>query len=212
MRLLVPSATLVLATLVAAVPAHAGDDDADDEDGEFVAFPTRSIALSGLGHGSRIGGLSESGFGVALELALGRGRWQYFTEALMSSAGYGPWTAGIDDMRIDGRMLHGGLGVRWLARQFRPDSSGGIEMFLLSMLGIQRFYFDDGGRLTRPEVALGAGFQVRLYKRPRLAVRIDARVVFTPNDRESALVSCRGRCDMEAGASTGFMTAFGVAW
>lgn len=197
---------LAVALAVAPAVAHA------DDDGEFVGFPKRSIAISGLGHGSHIGGLSESGFGAALELAIGRGRWQYFGEAALSSAGYSSWTTGIDEMRVDGKMLHGGLGVRWLARQFRPDSGGGFEMFLLSLLGLQRFYFDDGGRLTRPEVALGAGFEVRLYKRPKLAIRVDGRVLFTPNDRDSTLVSCRGRCDMEDGGATGFMTAFGIAW
>lgn len=209
MRLLWSALALSLAIAVLAPgSARAGDD----EDGDFVGFPKRSIAISGVGHGSRIGGRSETGFGAALELAIGRDRWQYFGEAALSSAGYGSWTTGIDDTRVDGRMLHGGLGVRWLARQFRPDAGGGFEMFLLSMLGMQRYYFDDGGRLTRPELALGAGFEVRLFKRPKLAVRIDARVVFTPNDRESALVSCRGRCEMEAGASPGFMTGFGIAW
>lgn len=206
------AAAAAFAVVALAGTARADDNGDDDEDGAFIGFPRRSIAIVGVGHGSHIGGESESGFGAALELAIGRGRWQYFGEGLVSSAGYGPWTAGVNDMRIDGKMVHGGLGVRWLARQFRPDSSGGMELFLLSMLGMQRFYFDDGGRLRRPELALGAGFQVRLYKRPKLAVRIDGRVVFTPNDRESALVSCRGRCEMEAGSGAGFMTTFGVAW
>lgn len=109
-------------------------------------------------------------------------------------------------------MLHGGAGIRWLARQFRPDSGGGFELFLVSALGLQRFYFEDGGRLTRPELALGTGFQVRLYKRPKLAIRVDIRVAFTPDADENALVACRGRCDMNAGTNTGFTTSFGIAW
>jgi hypothetical protein len=204
---------LLLAVAVSlAATATARADEDDDEDGELVAFPKRSIGLSGVGHGSYIGAISESGFGVGLELALGRGRWQYFGESTLASTGYSSWTTGIDEMVVTGKMLHGGAGVRWLARQFRPDSGGGFELFLVSALGMQRFYFNDGGRLTRPELALGTGFQVRLYKRPRLAIRVDIRVVFTPGDREGTLVACRGRCDMDAGASTGFTTSFGVAW
>ncbi len=109
-------------------------------------------------------------------------------------------------------MLHGDLGVRWLARQFRPDSSGGIELFLLSALGIQRYYVANASRLTRPELAFGVGMQGRLYRKPRIAFRLDVRVLFTPNDREGDVVACRGRCMSEVGASTGFSTGIGFAW
>jgi hypothetical protein len=109
-------------------------------------------------------------------------------------------------------MASGGLGVRWLARQFRPSTTGGIELFLLSRAGLQRFYLGDNTRLGRPELAFGFGIQGRTYKRPRLAFRLDARVLFTPNDNEDVLASCRGRCMNEVGSSTGFSTGIGLAW
>lgn len=195
-------------TVIAALTAPA----LADEEPEFSPLPKRSVAVGVQGHGTRIGGRSEGGFGAVLEAALGRGRWQYFGEASIASAGYDAPTADDPVARIEGRMVRGGLGLRWLARQFAPNSSAGIELFLLSALGAQRFYFTDGGRLTRPEVALGFGIQGRVFRKPRLAFRIDARAVFTPNNRESALVACRGDCMSEAGSSTGFMTGVALAW
>ena len=201
---------VTLAVLVLATGVSRADDELDDDDG-FVPFKTWSMGIAAMGHGTRIGGRSETGFGPSLELAHGRDRWQYFAEAGFATAGMQPWTANAYDQRIDGRMARGGLGARWLARQFRPERSGGVELLLTSLLGLQRFYLGDT-RLTRPEIALGVAIQGRVYRRPRLAFRLEARVLFTPNDAEDALVACRGRCMDEAGSSTGFMTGIGVAW
>lgn len=167
------------------------DNTIDDEDGDFVPLPKRNIGLSLSGHGTRIHGQSESGVGPSLELALGNDRWQYIAEGGFATSNR---TMPGTENTIGGRMLRGALGVRWLARQFRPDSGGGIELFLLSLAGAQRYYLDDGMRLTRAELALGFGMQARIYKRPHLTFRIDARVLLTPND------------------PTGFMSGVGFAW
>lgn len=199
---------MLVFTVVAALTAPA----LADEEPAFAPLPTKSVGIAIQGHSTRIGGRSEGGAGPTLEFALGRDRWQYFAEGSIASTGYDAPTSADPLARIEGRMLRGALGLRWIARQFAPDSSGGVELFLLSALGAQRFYFDDGGRLTRPEVALGFGIQGRIFRRPRLAFRIDARAVFTPNNRESALVACRGDCMDETGSSTGFITGIGLAW
>ncbi|HEY5951957.1 MAG TPA: hypothetical protein VIV40_40955 [Kofleriaceae bacterium] len=200
---------LATLTLVGALATVAGADDSDDdEDGNFVPLPKLSIGFSFGGHGTRIAGMPEGGVGPALELALGGGRWQYFIESGFASSNV---TTSADLDMVSGRMLHGGLGARWLARQFRPERGGGIELFLSSRIGVERFSLEDGTRLSRPELAFGFGLQGRLYKRPRLAFRLDARLLFTPADNDSALVACNGRC-MEAGASTGFATGVGFAW
>lgn len=191
--------------LVAATGVARADDNYDDEDGEFVPVPKRSVALSFGGHGTRIGGISEAGLGPSLELALGRGRWQYFAEGAVHGS-----TLTATDTVVGGRMVHAGLGARWIARQFRPDSGGGIELFLLGRGGVQRFYLDDGTRLGRPELALGFGLQGRMYKRPRLAFRFDLRVLLTPNDGADALLACRGRC--MTSSSNGFSAGVGFAW
>jgi hypothetical protein len=181
-------------------------------DAGFVAMPARSVAVGMQVHGSRIAGRSEGGVGPLLELAVGRARWQYLVEASVASAALTDHDAALmTDRQIDGRMARAAGGVRWLARQFAPASGGGVELFLAGMLGMHRYYFNDGGRLTRPEAALGVGMQGRAYNRSRLAFRLDARVVFTPSDREAQLVSCRDTC-MAGGASTGFMTGVVLAW
>ena len=93
-------------------------------------------------------------------------------------------------------MLRGGLGARWLARQFRPDSSGAIELFLVSLVGGQRYYLEQDDRVTRPELALGVGLQGRSFRRPRFAFRLDARVLYTSDDSNSM----------------GFMSGVGFVW
>jgi hypothetical protein len=203
---------LVSTVLVAlTAPALADDDDVDDDDEEVTPMPRTSVGFGFQGHGSRIGGRSEAGFGPTLELALGRGRWQYVAEASVATSGMDEWTTPALESEINGRLLRGSLGLRWIARQFTPAPAGAIELLLLAGLGAQRFDFDDG-RLIRPEVALGFGVQIRKFENPRLAFRLDARAVFTPNNRESALVSCRGNCMAESGASTGFLTGMTIAW
>jgi hypothetical protein len=204
---------LACALLAATSIAHADDDDddGDDEDGSFVALPTYSIGILLAGHGTRIGGHSETGFGSSLELALGGGRWQYFVEGGIATSGMNARTTGAPQMYVGGRMMHAGVGARWLARQFRPNSRHGVELYLLSRAGFERFDLEDT-RLTRPELALGFGLQVRMFKRPRLAIRLDARVLYTPSDPDDALVACSGNCAAEAGSSTGFATGLGFAW
>lgn len=193
MRALAPA----LALLVVLTGAARADEE-PDPDGDYAAFPRRSYAIGFQIHGTRVDGRSESGVGPSVEAALGRGRWQYLVEAALSDTNRDPTmsSGGSDDMRVDGRLWRGGLGARWLARQFRPDSSGGVELFLHSLVGAQRYRYDDGVKTTRPEVSLGFGIQVRGYNKPRFAFRIDMRVLFTARTEDS----------------TGFLTGLTLAW
>ena len=157
------------------------DDDVDDEDATFVANKRFSIGVSVGGHSTRVADKSESGFGTALELALGRDRWQYFIEGGIATSHVMP--AANATTTIDGNLKHAGLGARWIARQFRPGSDGGIEMFLVSRVGMEWISLDDNKMSTRrPELAFGFGLQGRIYGRPRLAFRLEARVLATPNE------------------------------
>lgn len=203
-------------TIVAALtaPALADDDDGDGEQ-DYVGMPKLSAAFGIQGHASRLGARTEGGFGPTFELALGRGRWQYVAEGSIATSGMEVWTTPTILTKIDGRLVRGNLGLRWIARQFQTDRSGALELLLLSGLGVQRFKYDDprhGGRLTRPEVSVGFAIQGRSFRSPRLAFRIDVRAVFTPSDSESALVSCSGGCMDEAGSSTGLLTGIALAW
>ncbi len=185
---------LVCLVLLVSATAHA-----DDEDDAFVPNRGHSIAIGFAGHGSRVHGESEGGFGVLGELALGNGRWQYLAEGLVSTASLGdpnePMTY------VGGRMLHGAAGVRWIARQFRPAEGGGAELFFMGLGGVERFYFDDGERVLRANATLGVGLQVRGYKRPHIAMRIDGRIVFFRDDHMTT-----------SSGAPGFMTGFAFAW
>jgi hypothetical protein len=202
----------VLAIAALAAPARADDDD--DDDGDYAPFPTRSIAIGGYGHSTHVAGHSEGGFGPTLELAYGRGRWQYLAEGSYASADRDPTMTPLSpgQTRIEGHVWRGALGARWLARQFTPDSSGGVELFLMSLAGMQHYHYAGGSKLTRPEVAFGVGIQGRIYRKPRVAFRLDMRLLFTPDDADSALVRCRDLCSRDGRSFTGFMTGMAFAW
>lgn len=172
---------------------------ADDEDDAYVPNRSRSLAIGFAGHGSRVHGQSEGGFGALAEFAIGNGRWQYIGEGLVGSASFGDPNDPL--MHVGGRMLHGGVGLRWIARQFRPDSGAGVELFLMGVGGLERFYFDDGERVLRANASLGVGMQVRGYNKPHFALRIDGRVVFFRDDQMAT-----------SSGAPGFMTGFAFAW
>ncbi len=193
---------------------RADDSDDDDDDGDYEPFPTRSIAIGGYGHVTHVANHEESGFGATLELAYGRGRWQYLAEGSISGSERDPAMTSLQvgEERISGHVWRGTVGARWLARQFMPDSSGGIELFLLSLAGLEHYHYDGGSKLTRPEVAFGVGIQGRVYKKPRLAFRLDMRLLFTPDEEDSAFVRCRDLCTTQQRSTTGFMTGMAFAW
>ena len=103
-------------------------------------------------------------FGLLGELALGSGRWQYLAEGLVGSASLGD----VNDplMHVSGRMLHGAAGVRWIARQFRPASEAGAELFFMGLGGVERFYFDDGERVLRGNARLASGYRSAVTSGP----------------------------------------------
>jgi hypothetical protein len=207
-RLTVRTFTLaaVAVTLLTA-PALADDDiDGDDEDAMYEPVPKRSVALGLQAHGSRIGGRYENGFGPSLELALGRGRWQYLIEGSAS-------TARVEE--VVGTVVRGALGARWVARQFAFDSAGALELLLLGTVGLERYSFNGStvdGQLVRPELGVGFGFQGRAFRKPRLAFRIDVRALFTPSTRESSVTSCQSNCMTASGTTTGVLSGVTVSW
>jgi len=189
---------MALVLLFAAGTAHAD---------VFEPAPGRAVELGVVGHASHIGGDVEGGMGPGLELALGSGRWQYFGEAMLEHAE-------TDTTMATGWMGRGGLGVRWLARQFQPEPGGGVELFLEASTGVERYWWQGGGQLTRADFAAGAGMQVRAWSLHGLTLRLGMRVVFTPTDRDAALVACRGSgCPVGTSTSVaGLAGGLGVAW
>jgi hypothetical protein len=191
---------IALGLILFAATAHADD--------EFVGAPGHALGLAFAGHASHIGATNEGGMGANLEGALGLDRTQYFAEVMLASA----TLDGMPD--VNGYFGRAGVGARWLARQFQPERGGGIEMFLEAVTGVERYWWRDGGTLTRPDLGLGVGVQLRAWQVHGATLRIGSRVMFAPTDRESSLVACRGT-GCPAGTATsvaGFVTTVGVAW
>lgn len=206
------SSRLLLTTLVAIlVAAHAAVADAElpeRDDGSIPAVPRFSVAVSLVGHASRLAGVEEGGMGGLLEAAIGHRRWQAFAEAGVARVGIG-----TGEQRIDGTELSTDLGVRWIARSAPLDKSTGIEMLLEAFAGVQQFRWAEGGRLTRPDVGLGVGWQVRHFTRPAVTARMGVRGVFAPTDRQAAAAICRGGCMAPASSSSAeLVVLIGVAW
>lgn len=189
--------------------ARAGDQD----DPPFAPLPSVAIAAGITGYATPVDGVPEGGFGPTLELALGHQRFQAFVAATLA-------TAAREDLADSplGRAIHGEMGsaligTRWLARQYQPDPSFGVELLLEAATGAQRFWWHDGTRLTRPELELGVALEMRGLERLHYAVRLDARVVLAPDEGPAAGTACRGTCTMMASApDAGFATGLEIAW
>jgi len=171
-----------------------------------------SLGVGVIGHASYVGEQPETGYGPGLEAALGSGRIQLFGEASLSYVSLQTWTSSSYDTHIVGWMGRGGLGVRWLARQLELERGFGAEMYLLAAGGYERIAWRGGGTLDRPDLDVGFAVQVRSWQHPRMATRIEARVVFTPNDSSSAMIACRGTCPASSGPASGLMTGLVFAW
>jgi hypothetical protein len=209
-------ATLCFALAALAAPAgSAGAEQIaeDDPDLAYLAVPTVAGGVGVFGHATYLGALPQVGYGPSLELALGSGRSQLFGEAALAYASQQSWTSNAYDANVVGWMARGGLGVRWLARQFQVDRSAGLELFLLGGAGIERYWWKSSGKLTRPDVDLGVAIQMRAWGFHQIGMRMEARVVFAPNDRTMAVATCRGSCAMISDApNAGMLTAMVITW
>jgi hypothetical protein len=178
----------------------------------YVSWPRWAPEL-GLGaHVSRIGARSEGGVDGVASLAFGTGRWQLYGRATLGTAGFdNTATTPALAMAVDGSRTWLGGGLRWLARQYAVDDAL-IEMDLDVQSGIQRYAFGDGTTLVRPDIAIGAGWDVRVPTSHQMTTRIEVRVVFTPNDAKASPIACRGTCDASAGTTSGIDMGLTLAW
>lgn len=164
-------------------------------------MPTAAVGLAWTGFAVPVAGEQTSGGGAILDAALGRRRWQGFAE--------------LGVIRLHdhlGELGRGGLGVRWLARQWVPQAGGAVEMFLSSGAGLERYWWRDGSRALRPDVFAGVGLQLRALAFHGLTFRYELRVVFAPTEQPQAMVACRGDCAMPGASSSGFEVRVGLAW
>jgi hypothetical protein len=168
-----------------------------------------SFGISGELHASKVSGLGESGYGPQVELAFGHRRLQYFLEGGVSHTQLGP-----EDTYMSGGRWRAGVGARWIAHAFDLDPKAATELGLEAFAGVQRFEWDDGGELERPEAGFGIGLQQRVFTHDRQVVfRATARAVFSSVDRAAVTAVCRGSCSMPANESnTGLTLVVGMQW
>lgn len=178
-------------------------------DERFEPAPGMAVAVGFAVQDSQIGALHESGLGVDAEGALGTGRTQFFGELSALSAAI--------DVPMNGprgTFGRGGVGVRWLARQFQPEREFGFELYLEAVAGVERFWWDGGGQLTRPDLGIGIGWQLRSWELHNVTMRTGMRVMFAPTDPGSSLVACRGSgCPTGMnGSVAGIMGGLSIGW
>lgn len=208
--------------VVALTLTGTGRADAENDHREVAPLKGWSRAISFHGGGHSIGGVRAGGLGVDFELARGRGRWQLLGDAAVrwvSLSVYGP-PLGSPPMTpipegpdgIEGRL---GLGARWIARSFEPDHSAAIELFLEGSAGLERTWWNGGGVLTRPDLMVGGGWQIRGLQWPRIMMRITVKaLVQAPVGDDVMRAVCRGSCPSAGrpGTDGGFIGQLGVAW
>lgn len=163
--------------LICLTAATARADDGEDEDAYFASFPKLTVAAGMTGHGTRIDGKPEDGLAAVLELAYGRGRWQYLLEGELGSSNLQETMT----THVPGTRSRGAAGMRWLARQFIPFDPLGIELYLRGTAGVEHFHWIDE-RQTRPDLSLGLSFAARAFRRPQLFARFDLDMVFASGD------------------------------
>ena len=168
---------LLLIALTATVHADPDEHEDEDEDAYFASFPTASFAVGMNGHGGRVDGKPEGGLGGVLEIDYGRGRWQYLAEGSLETSN----VQRTMTTHVAGMRRRGALGMRWLARQFIPFEPMGVELYLRGAAGLESYQWVDD-KMTRPDLDLGLGVAVRMFRRPRITARFDLDMVFAAGD------------------------------
>lgn len=179
-----PRLVVLALAVLAATPgvARAGLEDEP-------AWPRRSTAVAIGGNTGRLHNESIGGPALVVEHALGHRRWQLVAEGIAT------WYVGDSEGRGAGAGAHVALGGRWLARSFQPDTSAAIEMTMAILPGVEHLELVDG-RVTRPDLTIGWGWQVRAMRDRRWTIRFDIRFAVAPSlpARDVARLVCRGQC------------------
>jgi hypothetical protein len=199
------SALVALCALAAATtarPAHADDVDPN-------VWPHRATVVSLGGGAQYLRNESIGGPALFVEHGLGRGRWQWVPNVTAQ------WFIGDAEHRGWGAQL--GLDARWLARNFEPDSSASLQLFINGGPGVEHVELGNG-MITRPNVGVGWGFQIRALHEPhRWMFRFAFRFELAPalDTRDVDRIICRGQCTSAASSlplDEGFKALLGLSW
>lgn len=201
-------------------PPPAAADEPERERGEPAPHVrwNRGVFLSA--HAGSVAGVSTGGFGLDLEVAHGRGRWQlvgdvYLAWTMISvqqptaalAATPPPEVEGVD-----GFLARVGVAGRRVMRAFEPDHSASIELYLEGGAGLSRTWWNGGGTLTRPDLSFGAGWQVRALEEDRgWIIRFGLKAFVQPPIDSGA---CGALCPATGHrvSDSGFIGQFGASW
>lgn len=120
-----------------------------------------------------------------------------------------------------GKMTRGGVTARMqIADVAKPDSPVGLEFWAEGGVGTERIAWSEGGKLYRPDVALGFGFEVdgRGWRQPKprhFGAYVGFRAVLAraPDDDRPAM--CEGPCSIATPPSRNDVSLyfhFGLHW
>jgi hypothetical protein len=141
----------------------------------LAAAPARAEVTTGFyGHFTHVSGIQSGSLGIDLEHAHPFGQARLFEEAQLGYFSLGDLGSGQNG--VFGRL---GVGVRWWLwrwTEFAIYAEGGA--------GVAGAVYE-GGHLWRPDVDLGAGYE--LFGHYRAGIRL-----VLSHDRDEALVACRG--------------------
>jgi hypothetical protein len=161
-------------------------------------------ALGGLIGGQRIGSIQGLAGGLHLDAGLRLDRFYFFGEYDFLSVGEDSTPANPTPTR--GQMHRFGGNIRYSFAAISGHDGGPVRGDFWAQLGAGRQHIRwlDGGRLTRPDLAIGLGaqatFQVGAH-RPRfigLYMALQARISEAPV-RKHDMSICAGPCDAPTG-------------
>jgi len=215
-RLIIAS-PLVLVAVASA--AHAIPAIARGAKAEEPADRSTEIAVGMLIGGADVGPVTGTGFGVQLMLGRRFGDWTLFGELDYLGISH------KNDAEPKGSQTRGALIGRYNLMSFGGDKVPIMGTFWLEGgLGVQRFAWDAGGVLTRPDAALGFGFswsgvidRHKPEKRKTIGWFIGVRLHYSqaPSTGEPQTPMCAGPCDHATGPSrndVAVMADFGLHW
>jgi hypothetical protein len=200
--------SVLLAVLLIASPAHAGDDDLRLEVTSLLGFSIGSVDGGGIDGYSAPGGHFDLGVGYGrgrLQLELDRGLW---SRADLPTDTPSPGMGGFLRVGVAAR-----LAVMEL--DFAPRNSGKrgvLQVYVEAGVGHERVWHPDLD-VERQDVALGFGVtQIARFGHTLVGGHLGLRVLFADSGAEPARLVCRGPCPAaERMPDVGLFVVLGIA-
>jgi hypothetical protein len=209
----------VLPVLLSAAPASAQDSIAIAGESPPKKPLERRIdtRLGLLTGGSDVGDVTGASTGLHASLGYRLGAVTLMGEYGYYGVGDNPDEPG----NRDGKMTRAGVTARMqIADVAKPGSPVGLEFWAEGGVGTERIAWSEGGKLYRPDVALGFGFEVdgRGWRQPRprhIGADVGFRAVVARAPDSDLPAMCEGPCTVATPPSRNDVSLyfhFGLHW